>query len=88
MQGFEYSISSCTSQCLNAQVDEAVEEDIIKHASLRHPHIVPLKEVFLTSSHLAVVTERVHDKSIWELIKQEGQVRQLKEDEVMHSVDS
>ncbi|KAF7098853.1 hypothetical protein CFC21_100559 [Triticum aestivum] len=43
------------------QVDEAVRREIIRHRSLRHPSVVRLRELVLTPTHLAVVSEHAPD---------------------------
>ncbi|KMT11844.1 hypothetical protein BVRB_5g105400 [Beta vulgaris subsp. vulgaris] len=39
------------------KIDENVQREIINHRSLRHPNIIRFKEVFVTSTHLAIVME-------------------------------
>ncbi|GAA0162443.1 non-receptor serine/threonine protein kinase [Lithospermum erythrorhizon] len=39
------------------KIDENVQREIINHRSLRHPNIIRFKEVFLTSTQLAIVME-------------------------------
>ncbi|XP_048544527.1 serine/threonine-protein kinase SAPK10-like isoform X1 [Triticum urartu] len=43
------------------QVDEAVRREIMRHRSLRQPSVVRLREVVLTPTHLAVVSEHAPD---------------------------
>ncbi|XP_044440235.1 serine/threonine-protein kinase SAPK10 isoform X4 [Triticum aestivum] len=43
------------------QVDEAVRREILRHRSLRHPSVVRLRELVLTPTHLAVVSEHAPD---------------------------
>ncbi|VAI81469.1 unnamed protein product [Triticum turgidum subsp. durum] len=43
------------------QVDEAVRREIIRHRSLRHPSVVRLRELVLTPTHLAVVSDHAPD---------------------------
>ncbi|KAI4969298.1 hypothetical protein ZWY2020_000212 [Hordeum vulgare] len=43
------------------QVDEAVRREIVRHRSLRHPSVVRLRELALTPTHLAVVSEHAPD---------------------------
>ncbi|KAL4434846.1 hypothetical protein ABPG77_005373 [Micractinium sp. CCAP 211/92] len=39
------------------KITKYVEREIINHMKLRHPHVVELKEVFLTDAHLCIAME-------------------------------
>ncbi|XP_020582373.1 serine/threonine-protein kinase SAPK2-like [Phalaenopsis equestris] len=54
------------------KIDEHVKREIMNHMSLRHPNIVRFKEVFLTSTHLAIVMEYASGGELFERICNEG----------------
>jgi len=60
------------------KVTKYVEREIINHCCLVHPHIVQFKEVFLTTSHLAIAMEFASGGDMFEyVVKKNG----LREDE-------
>ncbi|XAR49379.1 Non-specific serine/threonine protein kinase [Bertholletia excelsa] len=54
------------------KIDENVARGIINHRSLRHPNIIRFKEVFLTPSHLVIVTEYAAGGELFERICNAG----------------
>eukprot|EP01018_Ginkgo_biloba_P005657 Gb_15703 [translate_table: standard] len=54
------------------KIDENVGREIINHRSLRHPNIVRFKEVILTRTHLAIVTEYAAGGELFERISNAG----------------
>ncbi|KAF8410000.1 hypothetical protein HHK36_002520 [Tetracentron sinense] len=49
-------------------IDQNVQREIINHRSLRHPNIIRFKEVILTPTHLAIVTEYASGGELFERI--------------------
>lgn len=39
------------------QITEHVYRELVNHSRLHHPHIIKMREVFLTAQHLAIVLE-------------------------------
>ncbi|KAJ4963109.1 hypothetical protein NE237_023048 [Protea cynaroides] len=54
------------------KIDDNVIREIINHRSLRHPHIIQFKEVVLTPTHLATVTEYASGGELFERICNAG----------------
>ncbi|CAL5221600.1 g3820 [Coccomyxa viridis] len=50
------------------KISKYVEREIINHKQLRHPHIVELKEVFLTPEYLAIAMEYATDGDMFQLV--------------------
>ena len=51
-----------------------VEREIINHRRLAHPHIVALKEVFVTRQHLAIVMEYVGGGNLQQYVERAGRL--------------
>jgi len=46
-------------------VNKYVEAEILNHRMLRHPHVIELKEVFLTQEFICIVMEFATGKLAW-----------------------
>ncbi|XP_057443727.1 serine/threonine-protein kinase SRK2A-like [Lotus japonicus] len=56
------------------KIDECVQREIVNHRSLRHPHIIRFKEVFLTPTHLCIVLEYAAGGELFDRICSGGRV--------------
>ncbi|PVH34422.1 hypothetical protein PAHAL_8G216700 [Panicum hallii] len=54
------------------KINEDVFREIVNHRSLRHPNIIRFKEVVLTPTHLAVVTEYAAGGELFERVCEAG----------------
>ncbi|KAK9830625.1 hypothetical protein WJX81_006668 [Elliptochloris bilobata] len=54
------------------EVSKYVEREILNHKRLIHPHIVQLKEVFLTQHHLAIAMEYAAGGNLYQLVAKSG----------------
>ncbi|KAK9915945.1 hypothetical protein WJX75_006306 [Coccomyxa subellipsoidea] len=54
------------------EVSKYVEREILNHKRLIHPHIVQLKEVFLTNNHLAIAMEYAAGGNLYQLVARSG----------------
>ncbi|XP_057456492.1 serine/threonine-protein kinase SRK2A-like [Lotus japonicus] len=63
------------------KIDECVQREILNHRSLKHPHIIGFKEVFLTPTHLAIVLEYAAGGELFDRICTAGR---LSEDEARY----
>ncbi|KAK9915345.1 hypothetical protein WJX75_007906 [Coccomyxa subellipsoidea] len=50
------------------KISKYVEREIMNHKQLRHPHIVELREVFLTPEYLAIAMEYATDGDMFQLV--------------------
>ncbi|MCO5586489.1 hypothetical protein L7F22_040429 [Adiantum nelumboides] len=62
-----------------SKIDANVQREIINHRSLQHPNIIRFKEVFLTSTHLAILMEYAAGGELFQRICSAGR---FSEDEV------
>ncbi|KAL6636467.1 hypothetical protein ACP70R_024039 [Stipagrostis hirtigluma subsp. patula] len=51
------------------KIDENVQREILNHRTMRHPNIIRFKEVILTPTHLAIVTEYASGGKLFERIR-------------------
>ncbi|MCO5574646.1 hypothetical protein L7F22_028435 [Adiantum nelumboides] len=65
-----------------SKIDANVQREIINHRSLQHPNIIRFKEVFLTSTHLAILMEYAAGGELFQRICNAGR---FSEDEVLLS---
>lgn len=54
------------------QIDKNVEREIVNHRTLLHPNIIKFREVFLTSTHLAIVMEYAAGGELFDRIVKAG----------------
>lgn len=57
-----------------------VENEIVNHSSLKHPHIIDFKEVFVTDDHVCIVMEYASDGNLFDYVRkreflEEGEAR-------------
>ena len=69
------------------QVNQDVEREILNHSLLVHPHIVPIKEVFLSPGHLAVVMDHVPECNLPQVLEERRRLGGLKEHQVLNFAD-
>jgi serine/threonine protein kinase len=50
------------------QVTEYVQREIINHLHLRHPHVISLRTVFLTPTHLGIAMEHAAGGDLFQLV--------------------
>lgn len=53
----------------SSQVTEYVFTELLNHSRLHHPHIIKLREVFLTAQHLAIVLEFADQGDMYALLR-------------------
>ncbi|GAB4816879.1 hypothetical protein N2152v2_003925 [Parachlorella kessleri] len=73
------------------QITKHVEREVLNHQRLRHPHIIDLKEVFLTDSYLVLVMEYAAGADLFRLVSRakglpEGEARWFFQ-QIMFAVD-
>jgi serine/threonine-protein kinase SRK2 len=51
-----------------AHLNRQVEPEIMNHSELNHPHIVKLKEIFITPKHMNIVMECASNGSLFEYV--------------------
>lgn len=54
------------------KIDKNVEREIVNHRTLLHPNIIKFREVFLTSTHLAIVMEYAAGGELFDRIVKAG----------------
>lgn len=50
-------------------IQSYVEREILNHKTLRHPHVIQFKEVFLTSKYLAIVMEYADQGDLFHYVR-------------------
>ena len=58
----------CTTRSAPSQVTEYVQREIINHLHLRHPHVIALRTVFLTPTHLGIAMEHAAGGDLFQLV--------------------
>ncbi|KIY91249.1 hypothetical protein MNEG_16715 [Monoraphidium neglectum] len=56
-------------QLLGLEVNRYVEAEILNHRSLRHPHVIEFKEVFVTSEYICIAMEFASGGSLFTYVQ-------------------
>lgn len=51
------------------QIHNGVEREILNHKSLKHPHVIQFKEVFLTEKYLAIAMEYADQGDLFRYVR-------------------
>lgn len=51
-------------------LNKYVENEILNHSRLRHPHVIQFREVFLTDHHICIVMEYANNGSLFHYVQQ------------------
>jgi len=57
-----------------AKINVNVERELLNHRPLLHAHIIRFREVFLTSTHIAIVMEYASGGELFEFVKRSGRL--------------
>lgn len=58
------------------RVTRYVEAEILNHRSLRHPHVIEFKEVFLTKDYICIAMEYACGGSLFQYVQRAGRLRE------------
>ncbi|KAG1669330.1 hypothetical protein FOA52_014892 [Chlamydomonas sp. UWO 241] len=57
-------------------ISKYTEAELLNHATLRHPHVIQFREVFLTSEHICIAMEYATGGSLFEYVQKQGKLKE------------